>query len=150
MPTSLDLLVRELGHGLEVVAVATSAENGPRSLLRSLGWDLPPGVDDIGLAAVDLSALAEKLDELEEELDAGTTGVALDAKFAEVVLEVGSALTHLRAAVAGISAAGDYVDKTQIKSELLPRLSSLLIVVELGGVGAVRPRPPAVLRRRDR
>ena len=131
MPTSLDLLVRELGHGLEVVAVAASAENGPRSLLRSLGWDLPLGVDDIGLAAVDLSALAEKLDELEEELDAGTTGLALDAKFAQVVLEVGSALTHLRAAVAGISAAGDYVDKTQIKGELLPRLSSLLIVSSL-------------------
>lgn len=128
MASSLDLLVRELGHGLQVLAEAAAAEDGSRALLASLGWDLPPGVDDIGLALVDLSELAEKLEALDAELDAGTTGAALDAKFVDVVLEVQSALVHLRAVADGISVAGDYVDKTQIKSELLPRLSSLLIV----------------------
>jgi Family of unknown function (DUF6603) len=134
--SSLDLLVRQVGHGLQVVAEAASAEDGPRSLLSALGWDLPPGLDDIGLAAVDLSTLSEKLDELDRMLAAGTSGLELDAKFVEVFLEVGSALTHLRAVADGISVAGDYVDKTHIKEELLPRLSSLVIV---SGLAATAP-----------
>jgi len=125
--SSLDLVVRELGHGLQVLGGASAAPDGPRALLASLGWDLPPGVNDIGLALVDLSELADKLEALDVELEAGTTGAALDAKFFDVVLEVQSALVHLRAVADGISVAGDYVDKTQIKSELLPRLSGVLI-----------------------
>src|SRR5256885_1289052 len=42
------------------------------------------------------------------------------------------ASVHLRAAVAGLSAIGDYLDKTQIKSELLPRLQSLMVTARLG------------------
>jgi hypothetical protein len=136
VPSSLDQLVRQVGHGVLVVAGAATARDGPRSLLRALGWDMPPGVDDIGLAVVDVSTLAEKLDDLERELAAGTTGAALDAKFLDVVLEVQSVLGHLRAVADGISVAGDYVDKTQIKSELLPRLSSLLVV---SGLAASSP-----------
>jgi hypothetical protein len=136
MATSLDLLVREVGHGLQVVAGAASGEGGPRALLRALGWDLPPGVDDIGLAAVDLSTLAEKLDELDAALEEGTSGVELDAKFVEVFLEVQSALVHLRAVADGISVAGDYADKTHIKDELLPRLSSLAVA---SGLAASAP-----------
>ena len=54
-----------------------------------------------------------------------------------------AALTHLRAVADGISVAGDYVDKTQIKSELLPRLSSLLVV---SGLAASSPFALALLQ----
>src|SRR6478752_547500 len=49
---------RTLLAGVASVLTAAGAvgklPDGPRTLLRSLGWDLPPGVDDIGLASLDI------------------------------------------------------------------------------------------------
>src|SRR5512143_3532163 len=33
-----------------------------RALINLMGWDLPPGLDDIGLAALDLGDFVEKLE----------------------------------------------------------------------------------------
>jgi hypothetical protein len=134
MSSTLDRLGYEAGRLLKVFAAVTSAEGGPGGLLRSVGWDLPPGVKDVGLAAVDLSALGQTLDSLEEAMSSGASGIIVDEKFAELFIEFQHALTHLRAAVAGLNAAGDYLDKTQIKNELLPRLSGLLAAARLGAV----------------
>ena len=34
---------------------------GPRLLLAKLGWDLPPGVDDIGLAGLNMERVGTRL-----------------------------------------------------------------------------------------
>jgi hypothetical protein len=34
--------------------------DGPRVLLAKLGWDLPPGVDDIGLAGLDMARVGDR------------------------------------------------------------------------------------------
>jgi uncharacterized protein DUF6603 len=138
--TSLDQLLRSLGHALEVVGAAVAAKDGPRSLLASLGWDLPPGADDIGLVGLDVSALVAKIHDLEQALDSGDTGTDVDAKFADVVVEVGNALVHLRALAAGVENVGGYVDKTHIDDELLPRLTSVLLVS-----GLAASAPPALM-----
>jgi hypothetical protein len=132
MADTLNRLAYEGGRLLRLLGSLVSADGGPRVMLRSLGWDLPPGVEDIGLAAIDLTALSAKIDKLEEALSTGVSGLELDARFADVVVELEQAFVHLRAAVAGLSAIGDYLDKTQIKSELLPRLQSLMVTARLG------------------
>ena len=47
------------------------------------------------------------------------------------------AFTHLRAVVAGLSATGDYLDQTQIKTEFLPRMTDLLATSRLGAASPV-------------
>src|SRR5205085_6961462 len=58
----------------------------------------------------------------------------VDADFVEVFVEVGRALTHIRAAVSGLSATGDYLDKTHIKDELLPRMTSTVLTARLAAL----------------
>ncbi|HEX7312063.1 MAG TPA: DUF6603 domain-containing protein [Gaiellaceae bacterium] len=131
MPTSLERIAHELAQGLAAVHVLLEGDNGPAVILQSLGWDLPPGAEDVGLAALDFSDLVEKVLALEDDLSAGTSGSELDAEFAELLIELGRALIHVQAAIAGLSAAGDYLDKTRIKDEFLPRLTSAALTSRL-------------------
>ena len=48
----------------------TGAPEGPKQLLAALGWDLPPGVNDIGLASVDLRSVVDSLDRLHQQVQA--------------------------------------------------------------------------------
>ncbi len=131
MPTSLERIAHELAQGLAAVHVLLAGDNGPAVILRSLGWDLPPGAEDVGLAALDFSDLVDKVLELEDDIGAGKSGPELDAEFAELLVELGKALVHVQAAVEGLSAAGDYLDKTQIKDEFFPRLTSVALTSRL-------------------
>ena len=79
MPSSLDLAIQQLGAVLADVADIVDRPDGPADLLGRLGWDLPPGVDDIGLAALDFSDLVTAIENLDGLLAAGTTGLELDA-----------------------------------------------------------------------
>ena len=133
MPSTLDRLSYEAGQLLTFLGTLTSAKSGPAALLNSLGWDLPPGAQDLGFAALDLSNLAQKLDALDQALSGGSDAV-LAAQFAEVFLELQRAIAHLRATIAGLSAAGDYLDKTQIKTEVFGRLSSLMVASRIGTI----------------
>jgi hypothetical protein len=132
MASTLDRLAYDAARLLGFVASVASADRGPRQLLATLGWDLPPGVEDVGLAALDLSALGTKVQAVEEALSSGADGAEVDRRFVELFIELQAALGHLGAAVSGLSAAGDYLDKTGIKAEFLPRLNGLLTVSRLG------------------
>jgi len=110
--------------------------DGPRTLLRSLGWDLPPGVDDIGLAALDLGDVGQRLTAWTElsadpEADEGDEAAAL----AELALSVGRAIVDL--SEVELSAPQDYLDKTGIVDEFLPRLLELYLLQS----AAVASRP---------
>src|SRR5205823_5005440 len=96
MAPSIEKLARELAHALLALHVLLADANGPSDVLRSLGWDLPPGVEDIGLGAFDLSDLVEKVLALEADLAAGASDSTVEAEFAEVLLEVGRALVHIK------------------------------------------------------
>ncbi|HWZ72449.1 MAG TPA: DUF6603 domain-containing protein, partial [Casimicrobiaceae bacterium] len=132
MSSTLDRLAYEAGRLLKFVASLVSAESGPRNMLAALGWDLPPGATDIGLVALDMSALVSKVDELEEALSSGADELAVAEKFIELFIELQHALGALRTAVDGISATGDYLDKTRIRSEFLPRLQGFLTASRVG------------------
>lgn len=132
MPSTLDQLAYEAGRMLKIIGAVASANGGPAATLRSVGWDLPPGVEDLGLAAIDVSALVQKVEALDQSLSSGASDAILAAQFAAVLLELQNAIANVRGAVSGLSAAGDYLDKTQIKSEILERFSSLMIASRVG------------------
>ena len=60
-------------------------------MINLLGWELPPGVDDIGLATLDISNFLEKLDTVldatQEELD---DEIAMLEKIGELIEAVNS------------------------------------------------------------
>src|SRR4051812_9782727 len=70
-------------------------------LLALLGWDLPPGVTDVGLAQVDLGTLAARLDDL-TELRSHDDTAELD--LAAAIGEVVEALVHALDELAGVAA----------------------------------------------
>jgi hypothetical protein len=131
--STLDRLAQEAGRLLGFVGTLATADRGPRNLLGALGWDLPPGAADLGLAATDVTRLISVVQDLDQAIAAGTSGLELDVKYATVLVELGDALTHLRGAVAGFQAAQAYLDATHIKSEFLPRLNALMAASRLAG-----------------
>ncbi|MBV9391704.1 MAG: hypothetical protein JOY96_07425, partial [Verrucomicrobia bacterium] len=134
MPSTLDRLSYEAGQLLRFLGTLASAKTGPAALLRSLGWDLPPGAQDLGLAALDFATLAQALEALDQAASDQGSDAVLAAQFAEILLELQRAITHLRATITGLSATGDYLDKTQIKTQIFGRLSSLLIASRVGAI----------------
>ena len=66
MASTLDRIAYEAGRILKFVAGMLAQDGGPRTFVNSLGWELPPGVDDLGLAALDLTAVVTKFDALDE------------------------------------------------------------------------------------
>src|SRR5262245_24147582 len=154
MASTIDRIAHDVANLLKVVGAVTGAPDGPRELLDTLGWDLPPGVTDIGLAQLDFAALAQSLDRLQEASSSNASNAVVAERFAELLVKLEQALAHFRAVIAGLSAAGDYLGRTQIKSELLPRLSDLLtasriaagspvgfLFLQLFGIVILRPFP---------
>ena len=122
---------RTLLAGLATVLTATGAlgrmPDGPRTLLGSLGWDLPPGVDDIGLATLDIGDVGQRLTAWNDlaadpEADEGDEAAAL----AELALSVGRAIVDL--SEVELTAPQDYLDRTGIVDDFLPRLVELYLV----------------------
>ena len=52
MASTLDRVAYEAGRILKFVAAMVAQDGGPRAFINSLGWELPPGVDDLGLVVL--------------------------------------------------------------------------------------------------
>jgi hypothetical protein len=129
--STLDRIAHEAGRLLKFVAAVVAQESGPRDFVGLLGWTLPSGVDDLGLAALDLTAVVRKVDALEEAQTTNADDGVVAAKFADLLDEIIRTISALRSAIAGFGATGDYLDKTRIKDELLPRLTGLMTSARL-------------------
>ncbi len=137
MASSLDLAIARLGVVLTSVADSLSRPDGPAELLGLLGWTLPDGVDDIGLSAIDLTDLVTAIESLDVAITAGTTGVALDANYVQVGVEVAKFLDGIDAVVSGFSALGNYLTVTAIPNQFLPRLLDFLVIEALKTTGTL-------------
>ncbi len=131
MPSSVDLAIQQIGNVLTGVADTLSRPEGPGDLLALLGWTLPPGVDDVGLAALDLGDLVSAIESLDVAITAGTTGLELDADYAQVALEVAHFIEGIDAVVSGFSALGDYLTKTDIVNQFAIRLLDFVVIEAL-------------------
>ena len=102
-----------------------------RAFLKLLGWDLPPGLDDIGLAALDLGDFLTKLDAVIGASDAEWNDeVAMAGRLADLALAIGAVTRQIRDLAqtlpGRLSSFGDYVDRTQIHKQLPLRLFDFL------------------------
>ena len=61
MANTVNTLTAELGKLLSVLAEVLQGSAQAKALVNALGWELPPGVDDIGLAGLNLTDFLEKL-----------------------------------------------------------------------------------------
>ncbi len=143
MATTLEAATEQLARALILVDdLLSDPRGGPRRLLGLLGWDLPPGVDDIGLAALDLSSVIDRITTLDAILAEGTaTDIQVTAAYAGVLTAVATALTNLGNLAAGFSASSDYLQATDIQNQFFPRLLDLGII---GGTTAISPAVTAL------
>src|SRR5262249_22084768 len=88
MASTLDRIAKDVGHLLKVVGAITGVPEGPKQLLATLGWDLPPGVNDIGLAAVDLESVAQSAERLQQAFDTNAGDEVIAARAAELIVEI--------------------------------------------------------------
>jgi hypothetical protein len=137
MPSSLDQAFQRIGVILTDIAARLESPDGPRDLLAMLGWDLPPEATDIGLAAMDLSGLVTAVEQLQVGIDAGTTGLELDASYAQVGVALAEFLQGVDAVVNGFSALGDYLTATDIVDQFVPRLLDHFVATALQSATAI-------------
>jgi Family of unknown function (DUF6603) len=131
MPSSLDQAISRIGSVLSDIAVVLDRPDGPGDFLALLGWDLPPGAADIGLSAIDLGPLVTAVGQLQVKIDIGTTGLDLDAAYAQVGVALADFLQGIDAVANGFSAAGNYLTATDIVNQFVPRLLDYCIVSAL-------------------
>jgi hypothetical protein len=128
MPSTIEAAAHTIARGFKLVDRVVAGDNGPRMLLRMLGWDLPSGVDDIGLRALDFSDLLNKLSTLDLALSVDAGGVTLAGDYASIVTALTSHLAALDGLAGGFSAPGNYLAQTRVVSEFLPRLLDFVTV----------------------
>src|SRR5262245_32755505 len=138
MPGSVDRASERFAGVLRALGRVSGDVQVARQLLALLGWALPPAADDIGLTAVDVSALAAKIDALTElRSHENTSDAEIAAAVAEVVLALEHALQHLESLPASFHATPQYLAATHILDEFFPRLLDLLVIQVVGSVAPV-------------
>jgi hypothetical protein len=127
---SLDALGRELSKAISPLETFLSSPEEARALLNLLGWELPPGVDDIGLT-VTIGAVIDQLRVIErstpeEQRDPAVMG----HRYAELLAKVAKLVADIRAAADALSNAlsSDYLNATKINERFAPRLLDYLVI----------------------
>jgi hypothetical protein len=128
MPSSLDLAIHRIGSALSDIGDTLSRPDGPGELLALLGWDLPPGAADIGLAALDFTDLVTAVENLDASITLGTSGAELDGAYLQVGTALVTFIQGVDAVVSGFAAAGDYLAQTDIVDQFVPRLLDFIVV----------------------
>ncbi|MFN8499163.1 MAG: DUF6603 domain-containing protein [Anaerolineae bacterium] len=138
MASTTDRASEQLAQIVRALGKAGGDVEMAGQLLALLGWDLPPGVNDIGLSQLDVSAVAVQLDALIElRSQPDTSDVALAAATAEVVAALANALDHLRDISASFQATPAYLQATDIVDQFFPRLADLLVIQAVGTTAAI-------------
>lgn len=136
MATTIHALTEQIGKAVERLHGLTQLASGSKGIVNALGWALPPGLDDIGVSALDFGELLEKLravvesteSELENELVMAPRIAELGVATAAMADRIDELAEALPAALSGF---GDYVDRTSIHKELPRRLLDLLLIARL-------------------
>ncbi len=121
-----------IGRLLSYLDVVHGDIEEARAFLKLLGWDLPPGLDDIGLAALDLGDFLTKLDAVIGASDAEWNDeVTMAGRIADLALAIEALVAQIHDLAhtlpARLASFGDYVERTQIHKELPRRLFDFLV-----------------------
>jgi hypothetical protein len=145
MASTLDHAAEQLARAASLLEGVSGNVQGAAHWLALLGWDLPPGVADIGLARIDVSDVVTRLEELTAlRGDESASELEVAAAVGEVVVALGTALDQVAALAEGFEATPDYLAATGIVDEFFPRLADLL-VIQLVGAAAAPAVPIGIL-----
>ena len=93
---TLDSLVVGLARALSLLSSALGSTRDAETFLNLLGWDLPPGVKDIGLTGINLQSVSDKLLEVENSTPEERKDNQLMAKrYAELLAAVAELVQNL-------------------------------------------------------
>jgi hypothetical protein len=130
---SIERIGERLAQVMGELAAVQGDVHAAGQLLALLGWDLPPGADDIGLAALDVSQLAARVDDLttvRSREDASDLEIV--AAVAAVVDALVNAYDHVDALARSLEATPEYLSATRISDELFPRLADVVAIHAVG------------------
>lgn len=138
MPSTLDRGGELLATAVRALGDVSGNVEAARQLLALLGWDLPPGVRDIGLAQLDVTTVAVRLDELVAlRGQEGASDLDIAAAYGEVVVALAQALNDLAGIAGGFQATPQYLQATGIVDEFFPRLADALVLQLVGSASPV-------------
>ncbi len=120
-----------IGRLLSTLDAIHGSVEEARALLKLLGWDLPPGLNDIGLAAIELGDFLPKLEAVLDASEAEWTDDAVMlGRITDLALAIEALVSQIHRLAqtlpTTLSTYGDYVDRTQIHKELPRRLFDFL------------------------
>lgn len=133
MANTINILTAEIGKLLSLLKKMLEDSRRAKAMVNALGWELPPGAEDIGLTSIDLTEFLEKLrivlesseEEWEDETLIAARITALAIAMGNLVEEINHLAQELPAQLAEY---GDYISRTSIHQELPRRILDLLIV----------------------
>jgi len=132
MGNTLNTITIAIGKALSSLEQVLESSSKAKVLINTLGWELPPGVEDIGLASVDLTDFLEKLRIVTESSGQEWENEPLMAgRIADLGLSLHNLvgeISHLAKELPDqLNEYGDYVSRTNIHKELLKRISDLMV-----------------------
>ena len=138
MPNTIHTVSSQMGKMLAGLRTLFQEISETKNLINTLGWEAPPGLDDIGLGTIDFSSFLSKLQAV---LDSSKTELEDEVLMAQRIAELSIALKEFVETIfqladtlpGKLSSLGDYADRTNIKGELPKRLFNFWATTYLSG-----------------
>ena len=135
MPSTIDRITEYLGNATAALDDVNGSAMAATQVLAMLGWAPPPGVDDIGLAQLDVSIIGSRLDELSElRSQENTSDADLALAVAAVVTAVADAYEEIDQIVDSFQATPEYLTATGIRDQFFGRIADLLTIHAIGSI----------------
>ncbi|HVN78999.1 MAG TPA: hypothetical protein VMW38_08380, partial [Terriglobia bacterium] len=119
MANSTTDLAVGLGKLLSLLQEAFQGSATTKAFVNFLGWDLPPGLEEIGLAGVDLTVFLEKLEiVLESTEDEWGDEILMASRIADLAIAMSNLVEEIQhfsqELPTQLAQYGDYVSRTKI------------------------------------
>jgi hypothetical protein len=146
MTSTFDRVAEHAGRAVAALGQVNQGAEAARQLLGLLGWALPAGADDIGLAQLDVSRLAARLEDLATlRGNPGASDAELAAAVAEAIAALADTIADIEHVVGAFQPSPDYLSATGIADQFFGRLSDLLVIHAIGSVVPVAVPAAALL-----
>ena len=138
MADTIHTLSSQMGKMLAGLRTLFEEISQTKSLINTMGWEAPPGLDDIGLGTIDFTSFLAKLqavldsskEELEDEILMAQRIAELSIALKEFVETIFQLAETLPSKLSGL---GDYADRTNIKEEFPKRMFNFWATTYLSG-----------------
>lgn len=134
--TTVSRLTTEVSSLLAPLGGALAGPEQAEQFVRDLGWELPPGAADIGLAGLSVANLVNKALILARSTDAEWDDeILIVSRVAAVTIEIGKTVAAVKQVMDALpalpAATADYLARTHLDTELAPRILHYTVAIYL-------------------